>query len=363
MGQNLTAFDDVLRYDYLGPIRDQLNSATILLKRLEKNEEDVGGKAAVVPLHTSRNSGVGARADGGTLPTAGNQGYRSATYNCAYNYGRIQVSGPTIAASRKNKYAFVRAVDAEIEGMIKDLKDDINRQLHGNGTGVLCLVNGDPATGTTLTCDTPGTMYLQKGMKIQLVDPASTTAGDFRANVGTKTILAKTSGTSVEVTSSFHADAADNDLVVREGNYRLEMMGLKGIVATADPGTNFSVGGIARATTGNEFWKAQVVANSGNSRKLSLDLMQYTWDLAEEEGAEISLILTSRTQRRKYLSLVKADGRYVNTMTLDGGFDALEYNGKPLVVDKHCLNNRMYFLDESTLALYRMSDFDWINAA
>lgn len=360
MGQTLSSFDDVLKVDYLGPIQDQINNSSILMSRLEKNEEDVGGKNATVPLHTSRNSGVGARADGGTLPTAGNQGYESAVYNCAYNYARIQVSGPTIKASRKDKYAFVKVVDAEIQGAVKDLKDDINRQLHGNGTGVLGLVNGDPGTGTTLTMDNPGTMYLQKNMLVQLVDPASTTAGDFRANVGTKVVSSKTSTTAVEVSAAFHADAADNDFVVRAGNFRLEMMGLKGIVDDADPGTSFTVGGIARATAGNEWWKANVLGNSGTARKLTLDLMQQTWDMAEEEGGEISLIMTDRTQRRKYLALVKADGRFVNTMKLDGGFEGLEYNGKALVVDRHSLPGRMYFIDESTLALYRMSDVSWM---
>jgi len=359
MGQTLSNFDDVLKLDYLGPIRDQINNSTILLQRLEKNEEDVGGKKAIVPLHTGRNSGVGARADGGTLPTAGNQAYENAEYNCAYNYARIQITGPTIKASRTNKYAFVKAVDTEVQGATKDLKDEVNRQLHGDGTGQLGLVNGDPTTGTTLTMDNPGTQYISKGMVVQLVDPTSTTPGDFRANVGSKTITSKTSSTACE-TAAFHADAADNDIVVRAGNYRLEMMGLKGIVKATDPGTTFYVGNIPRATAGNEFWKAQVLANNGTARKLTLDLMQQAWDLAEEEGGEISLIMTSRIQRRKYLALVKADGRFVNNLKLDGGWTALEYNSKPLVVDRHSLPGRMYFLDESTLAFYRMSDIDWM---
>lgn len=362
MGQNLTNFDAILKEDYLGTIQDQINNSTILMQRLEKNEEDVGGKKAVVPLHTGRNSGVGARGDSGTLPTAGNQGYADATYNCAYNYARIQVSGPTIKASRKDKYAFVKAVDAEIQGATKDLKDDINRQLHGDGTGVLCLVNTDPGTGTTLTVDTPSTMYLQKGMRIDIVDPASTTASDARAAATNLLISAKTSTTAVTVSAALDATVADNDLVVRYGNYLREMQGLKGIVSDADPTVGgILVGGISRATAGNEFWKANVLANAGIARKLTLDLMQQAWDTAEEEGGEISLILTGRTQRRKYLALVKADGRFVNNLKLDGGWEALDYNGKPLVVDRHSLPGRMYFLDESTLALYRMSDVDWMN--
>lgn len=359
-GQSMSVFDAVLKEDYLGPIREQIYQSHVLLSRLEKNEEDVGGSEAVVPLHTGRNSGIGARADGGALPTAGNQQYATARYNCAYNYGRIQFTGPVMKASRTNKYAFIKVADAEIQGMTKDLQDDLNRQLHGDGSGVIGLVNGDPGTGTTLTMDNPGTLYIQKGMIVNLVDPNSTTAGDARGNVGDKTITSKTSTTACE-TAAFHADAADNDYVVRKGSYMLEMMGLLGIVDNANARGGLKVGGIDRSTAGNEYWKSNVKGNSSVLRAFTLDLMQETWDSAEEEGGNVSLLLTSRAVRRRYLSLVRADGRFVNTMTLDGGFDALEYNGKPFVVDRHCLPNRIFFVDESTLALYRMSDLDWMD--
>lgn len=361
MAQNLTNFDAVLKEDYLGVIREQVWSGHILLSRLEKNEEDVAGSVAYVPLHVGGNSGVGARADGGALPTAGNQQYAAAQYNCRYNYGRIQVSGPVIAASRNNKGAFVKAVDAEIQGMVKDLKDDLNRQLHNDGSGVLGLANGDLSSGTTLTMDNPGTMYIKKGMYIDFVDPSSTTAGDARANVTGLLVSSKTSSTAAVVSTTIHGDAADNDYIVRKGNYILEMMGLDGIVNADNPRGGLTVGGINRSTAGNEYWKSNEYNNNATLRQFTLDLMQQAWDGAEEEGGEISLLLTTRAVRRRYLALVRADGRFVNTMTLDGGFDALEYNGKPLVVDRHCLPNRIYFLDESTLAIYRMSDLDWMD--
>lgn len=365
-GQTLALYDDVLKYDYLPTIRKQINGSTVLLSRLEKNEEDIGGKNAVVALHTGRNSGIGATTDGGALPTAGGQQYDNALYKVKYNYGRMQLTGPTIAAARKDKYAFVRATDSELKGTVEDMKDDINRQLFGNGTGVLALVNGTMNTAnTTLTVDTPGTMYFSKGMIVDIVDPASTTAGDKRATAAAITVSAKASATTLTMNTANVPAIADNDFIVRKGNYLNEMMGIKGIISDADPlstVTAIDVGGINRATAGNEFWKANSVANAGTARKLTLDLMQYAWDMGEEEGGEVTLILTSRTQRRKYLALVKADGRFVNTLNLDGGFDALEYNGKPLVVEKYCPPDLMYFMDESTMAFYRMSDFEWMQS-
>lgn len=357
--QNLAFFNAILKEDYLGTIREQINQATILLKRLKRNEEDVGGRFAVVPLHTGRNSGVGARADGGTLPAAGRQQYDRAQYITAYNYGRIQITGPTIKASRKDKYAFVKAVDSEIKGMVKDMKDDTNRQLFGNRTGVLATCIGDPTAGAPATFTVDDTRYIQRGMLLNLVAANSVTEGDFRANVGVLTVTGKTA-TTVTVAQAVHADGATGDLVVRNGNYRLEMMGIGGIVNSANPGGNLFVGNIDRTVGANAFWLANSLANGGVLRKLTLDLLQQAFDASELEGGEVSMMMTSHDIRRKYLALVKADGRFVNTMEFDGGFKTIEYNEKPIFVDRHCQPNRIYFLDESTLELYRMSDYEWM---
>lgn len=354
---NLAFFNAILKEDYLGPIRDQLNNATIMLQRLKRNEEDVGGRIASVPLHTGRNSGVGARADGGNLPAAGRQGYNTAQYLCAYNYGRIQVTGPTIAASRKDKYAFVKAVDSEIKGMVKDLKDDLNRQLFGDRSGIMALCTvANGAGAATFTVDNP--QYIQTGM---IIDNMTGVAAPVRF---TRTVTAVNRVTGVVTVSVVYAGAADvaiGDAIVRSGNFGLEMMGLLGIVNDANTRDGQFVGALDRTLAANGFWDANVLANGGVARNLTLDLMQQGFDASEIEGGEVSLITTSYAQRRRYLALVKADGRFVNNLKMDGGWDALDYNGKPLVVDRHMLPGMIYFLDEKTLELYRMSDFDWMD--
>ena len=353
--QNLAFFNAILKEDYLGPIREQLNNSTVLLKRLKRNEEDVGGRIAYVPLHTGRNSGVGARADGGALPVAGRQVYTSAQYLTAYNYGRIQVTGPTIAASRKDKYAFVKAVDSEIKGMVKDMKDDLNRQLFGDRSGIMATVTVQNGAGAaTFTVD--DAQYIQTGMVIDNV----------RAGVVqfSRTVTAVNRATNVVTVNAVYVNAGDvgvADVICRTGNFALEMMGLLGIVNNANTRDGQFIGALDRTVAANGFWNANVLANGGNARNLTLDLMQQGFDASEIEGGEVSLIITSYAQRRRYLAIVKADGRFVNNLKMDGGFEALDYNGKPLVVDRHMQPGAMYFLDESTLEFYRMSDFDWMD--
>lgn len=92
MAQNLTNFDAALKIDYLPVIREQLNNASILLNRVQRNERDVSGKRWQMTAHYARNSGVGAGAET-NLPTAGNQAFKNPYDTVAYNRARIQVSG------------------------------------------------------------------------------------------------------------------------------------------------------------------------------------------------------------------------------------------------------------------------------
>lgn len=369
MAQNLTNFDEALKIDYLPAIREQLNNSTVLLSEVDVNERDVSGKQWQLVAHHARNSGVGARADEGTLPNAGNQAYDNPYGTVKYNYGRIQVSGPTIKASRNDEGAIVRALESEIKGVTTDLKKDINFQMFSDGSAVRATINGDPGTGTTLTihaeysdsaCDYQkyGTMYLQEGMLIDIIDDSGT------ENDSDVTISSIDSDTQVTVSAALDTDIDDDDNIVRAGaqssGTSYEMMGLSGIVDDASYVTTLH--NIDRSS--NEWWKSSTFSNddnSGTNRDLTLDLMQEALTAVEKNGGSTKLILTTHDLRDTYASLVVSDKRHVNTMELDGGWTGLEFNGIPLVPDVDCPPNTMFFLDTDHLFRMQMSDFDWMD--
>ena len=355
-GATLSAIQGALKRDYIGPLRDQLNNATILFKRLQRNEDDVSGDTltAYVPLVFERNQGVGARADGGALPTARFRGTKQTAIPLKYNYGRIEVTGPAIAGSRNAATAFMKVVDFEIRGMVEGLKNDNNRQLWSDGSGAMCQVNGT-STGTAVTVDTPGTDYLEAGMYI---DTYSAKSGGS-AGADSASIASVDSSTTLTLDSA--ATFTDNYFLFREDSRGNEMMGLLGII---DNTTNTSTLQSIDKTV-DTWFQANVLHNSGTNRALTLDLMQQASDAAEIDGGRISLIASTYALRRKYADLLVADKRFVNKLTLDGGFSALEYSagGEPIpfVVDKHARANTIFFIDESTLSIYRASDFDWMD--
>ena len=170
-GQTLTLFAGALKRDYHGPIIDSLNNMTPLYRLLDKNEDvDVSGESfyAYVPIKTRRTQGIGARAEGGALPTARYTKTLQLAIPLAYNYGAIQFTGQAIKASEKSATSFAKVVDLEIKDMVDAIKIDTNRQFFNDGTGSLCMTNGTgTGSSSTVTVDTPGTEWLEEGMPIE----------------------------------------------------------------------------------------------------------------------------------------------------------------------------------------------------
>lgn len=351
MAGTLTTLDAILKNQYLGPVRDQINSKIALLQRIGTDEESVVGKNFTIPLHIGRNEGIGARADGGTLPTAGNQSYKETIVPMRYIYGRIKITGPTIKAAKSNEGAFIRAVESEMKGLTKDLKSDMNRMLYGDGTGALAVCG---TTSNSTTVVVASTAKLRAGMAVDIIVTADGTTST--GAVG-RTISSVASSTTFVISGA--AITTDNTFsVYRTGSRNLEIMGLSGIVAATDPGSG-ALQGLAVATY--PWWKANVLANSGTPRAISEALMQTAIDTTDTAGdGTTSAIFTSHGVRRAYQALLNADRIYQNTMEFKGGFKALDYNGLPLVADKDCQASKLYFLDEEHLKLYQLSDWDWM---
>jgi len=369
MAFDLSAAANILKVRYLGPIRDQLNNSTILLKRIQREGGyvDVSGKQFTIPLHTSRNVSAGSgRADGGALPTAGQQGYEVAVVPNAYQYGRIQVSGPTIRAARDNAGAFVTAIEGEIRGLTRDQQRAVNRQLLGDGTDALAFWTGaDDASGVTID-DGQGNAFVHLPSAgtitcdlIDATDNATVLGNDIVCTLGAK------AATNYAMTfTGTVSGSADTDYLVLANTLGYQMMGIEGIIDDGNPPL-LSGGLEGLAVASHPWWKAQIFGNSGTKRDLTLALMQdplssiaMNSDYSEKD---VEFMLCNYPIRDKYVSLLVADKRFVNTMTLDGGFKAVEFNGTPLVPDPQCRRGSIYYIVPDTLKLYRTSDFDWMD--
>ena len=106
MSATQNTLSDILKEFYLGPVQEQLNNEVMVLDLMTKSTVDWNGRVAIIPIHVSRNTGVGYRAEGTStvnalLPAAGDQGYQRLQVNAHFLYGRFQITGPAISAAGK----------------------------------------------------------------------------------------------------------------------------------------------------------------------------------------------------------------------------------------------------------------------
>lgn len=348
-GTTLTTLDAILKNQYLGPIREQLNSSNVLYGRLEKNTDSVVGKNFTIPLHYGRNEGIGARGEGAALPGAGNQAYKDCIVPMRYQYGRIQLTGPTIKAARSNEGAFIRAVDSEMRGLERDMKSSMNRQVFGDGTGLLATLAASGSGTSTVVVDS--TAKLRVGMPIDIIVK---TTGAATAGVAGTSVASITDATTFTITDTLAGSPAATYGVYIAGSRNNEMMGLSGIVSDTS-----TLQGLDVATY--PWWKAKVLANSGTNRAISDTILQTALDTLEANSSgKATALYTSYGVRRAYQALLTATKQLVNTQELKGGYKALTYNDLPIIADKDAPANKIFVVDEDELQIFRLGDLDWM---
>lgn len=364
MAFDLSAAGNVLKTRYLGPIREQLNNKTILLNKIGRRDMMISGKSFTIPLHTSRNASAGVgRADGGTLPSAGNQGYETAVVPNAYLYGRIEITGPTIRAARDNAGAFVEAVKSEVNGLTRDFSRAFNRQLHSDGRDALAFWTTTDNTSGTDVDDSQGNAFVHLPtsgtLTCDLIDTDNSTVNGDSIVV---TLGAKGSGVYAITWTGSVTNSGDGDYLVLEDTLGSQVMGIAGVIDDGNPPL-LSGGLHGLPVSTKPFWKAQMFENSGTKRALTLELMQEPVSAiavnSDFDESDIKFILGNYNIRDKYVALLVADKRFVNTMTLDGGFKAVDFNGIPLVPDPQCQRSTLWYVVPEAMQILRTSDFDW----
>lgn len=374
-GLDIAGAGELLKEFYLPPIRETLNRKTVLLQRIERNTEDFQGKRGWMPLHVGRNEGVGARAEKQALPAAGAQQYDTAYFNVCSNYGRIQVTGQTIAAMKSDEGSFTRAIDSETREVTKDMLQDLNRQLFGDGSSELGIANGG-ATSSTFTFSSTHLwrrcQHVRANMYVDVVDRATGTYVVQNAKV----ISVNASAGTCVLDQSITVTATS--VMVRHGTYGTqpsitpttpkEMWGLAAAISASNPqsigGTSVYFGDIDRSGSNVDFWKAEEIDAASTS--LDLDYFQQAMDAVDvKTGGNTTLMLSDYIQYRKHAKLLLPDRRFPTAdgkpIQLDGGYKALYYDEVPHVRDKDCPPKLIFGLDEATFNLFELHDIDWMD--
>jgi len=354
----LSVLDEVLKDVVLPEIEKLLMDETGILSLFGARPGKYTGRKQIMALKTDRNQGIGARAEGGTLPTAQTADYLQFEVMAKYVYGRFAVTGVAKAIGQ-GLGSLVNAMQEAMTDMVESFRVNLNRILWGDGTGKLAQVNGDVSSDTTVTVDgvtgygqnAVGTRFLAKGMIID-------TAGGASNNLDSESIASVDSTTQITMSQNVTVD--DNAWIYLEDSKDKEPMGLLGIV---DDGTIVSTfQNLSRSTY--EQVQALVLGNSGTGRDLTESLLaQAVMQPYERAGARIDLLLMHPSMWRTYAeSLISADRSFLvrpnETPVYSGGYNPAQasYMGVPIKLDLDCPIHRVFALDTSVITYYYAGD-------
>lgn len=352
---------------YLGPIQSQLNNEILVQQLLGWTSENLEGLKAVLPLHSARSGAVGSRGELESLPTAGSQGFAQATYDLAYHYGMVQVSGQAIAKTASQAGAFLQAMKVELDGIRDDLAMGFARQIYGTGDAVVASLPGNSSSTTvTLSSAEPilkGFLYVN-----QVIDIGTTANPQALAAALTITDV-DPSGPSIVVSGSAIVPTSSHKIYV-QGNagpsttyVNREMdAGLQKVISTSAN----TVGTINGAAAGSKFW--QNIANTTGGA-ISLSTLMQVWNQAAAAGAKngnVKAITSPGLTRRLFeTSDFKSLVQFINQTEFKGGFSEVSFsaNGSPvkLYPDRHAPWGQVLGLDTSHIKLFSPADWDFLS--
>lgn len=361
---DLTVANALLKDDYKGPMRNQINTATPLWDRLEKNTEDISGRQAIIPLEMSIDQGGGARKEKAILPDARDGEYEEAKSKLKSYYGNMAVTGQVMRQTEKGVTGtFARIVDVKAKSMTRLLKTILAHDLYlgdalavtkaGDANNVIELLDG--------ATDNTNMVYFKKNMLVDVVANDGTTllASDARVSVVDKanktiTIVDKDTGADVNIT-----EETPTGKVIRAGTLGAAMTSLDEIID--------DVADIYGITTADfEEWKSIVDKTFG-----AFSILKYEAHLNAiqiEGGEDPTAIFGDFTMQRLYLATLTANTRYMVAgdalKTLNGGFKALEYSSGstpiPWFADRLAPAGTIYSIHEPSFQVYSPQDFEFI---
>lgn len=375
--------DAIYKIFYLPGVQDTINNKQILSRYMVRGGETVAGEYTENLVKVGRNEGMGYIGDAGRLPDPGKPRFLKAIWRTRYGYIRVLFSGVAVSSARNQRGAYIQVTDAVMRDAAMGIRHDVNRICWGDGSGVLGTVSSVVGANEIAVQNPggfdnpgPGTQYFATGMRVAILPAGSAPAGAHDPDTGVfgytitgidyenQTITLDNTTTWVGVPSADDvivkiSDAASDTGI--DNSYGIEPFGIAALIDEGNP-TAANVGEID--ATANVNWNAVVVDNGGVPIAFDQGMLQRALDDLDQYGptdGKVDMFCGSHGIRRAYLEGLVQQKQFVGTMTLDGGFRAVLYNGIPWAVDKFATRGRLYGIDFSSLRMFYENDFNWMD--
>jgi hypothetical protein len=318
---------------------------------MEKNTSPSMGANETFLVTFGRSGGIGSRTELGALPDAASANRLQINVIPKNLYARISLSDRLIKSSATGA-SFVNALDLEMKEMFRDAKDNLNRQMFGDGTGTLALCTAAEAIGDTVIA-VDNTRYFAEGMVIDTIDMTGAPAA---ANTEHTITAIDEANSTITVTPILTAVTAIGDVICISGSYGLEITGLDAIMTP-----NNTIYAVPRA---NNTWFNPGAINA-NRMALDDEIMEQAVQRVDlKSGKKPEVILSGYRAYRVLKNYLAQFRRYSEIETrYDAGHITMSYNGIPVEQDKYQGDTTMDFLNiADTFELLSIGElFDWMD--
>ena len=114
-----------------------------------------------------------------------------------------------------------------------------------------------------------------------------------------------------------------------------------------------TVGGINRATVGNEFWRSY---EENTATALTIAQLNTAYNTVSRGNDHPDFEITTQTLFEKYEALLQPQLRFTDTKTADGGFQNLLHKTAPVMFDTNTPAGQWYFLNTKYIKLVGHKD-------
>lgn len=352
-------------------IQDNFNKQTILLDQVKRNKGTTFmNDNFYAPIRSSRHGGVTNLANDGNSLVSGSSSIGQASIGVKIMTGTFDISKLVLDATATAKGAVENQLTFQATTLASDFAKDINRQIMGDGVGILSQVAGSVGVGTislmrpdanlddgrsidnygTVNGDISPTEYLFPGMIIGVGTAAAAAA-----------TISSVTGTSVVVGAA--VVTAANDSIYRldaslGGAGTAEITGIRAALSTSTGTSTYA--GVARNTQG---WTPQV---GTTAEALTLSAMEDKY-LAGKKFAQAGdkyAIFVNKTLYKKYGDILTSMRRVVNETDLLGGWTGLEFAAGAgqvgVFLDYDVPDGEVLILNLDSWTICQVSDMSWL---
>lgn len=343
----------ILQNDYLPGFKSQLNEElSYFYKLMEKNTSPSMGANETFLVTFGRSGGIGSRLELGALPDAAAANRLQINVVPKNLYARISLSDRLIKSSATGA-SFVNALDLEMKEMFRDAKDNLNRQMFGDGTGTLARCTAAAEINDTVI-EVDNTRYFAEGMVIDTIDMTATPP--VVGNTGRTIKAIDEANSTITVAPALTAATAIDDVICISGSYGLEITGLDAIMTP-----NNTIYTVDRA---NNTWFNPGFINAADI-VLDDEIMEQAIQRVDlKSGKKPEVILSGYRAYRVLKNYLAQFQRYSEIETrYDAGHITMSYNGIPVEQDKYQGDTTMDFLNiADTFELLSIGElFDWMD--